>query len=183
MTIAFDDIAVAKFFDQQIDAGRRPEQFGRIWIHTHPGHCATPSSVDEETFARVFGRSEWAVMAILAQGGQSYARMTFHVGPQASLEIPVEVSFHDPFAGSDWPAWEQEFRDNVISEYPAIACDGFEEISGHHPDEHYSQFNSLLQNRNPREIHDRSIYAATRSRSDRSPPVAEDHGRRSWGDW
>ena len=57
------------------------EQFGRIWVHTHPGNCPQPSSVDEETFARVFGRTDWAVMFILARGGQSYARLRFHVGP------------------------------------------------------------------------------------------------------
>ena len=36
---------------------------------------------DEETFARVFGRTDWAVMFILARQGQSYARLRFHVGP------------------------------------------------------------------------------------------------------
>ena len=36
-SIAFDDQAVADFFEAQVDAGRRPEQFGRIWLHTHPG--------------------------------------------------------------------------------------------------------------------------------------------------
>ena len=50
ISVAFDDSAVAEFFDEQIDAGRRPEQFGRIWIHTHPGDSAQPSHVDEETF-------------------------------------------------------------------------------------------------------------------------------------
>jgi hypothetical protein len=34
-TVAFEDDAVAEFFDQQIDAGRRPEQFARnMWNTT-----------------------------------------------------------------------------------------------------------------------------------------------------
>ena len=36
VTVAFDDQSVADFFDRQVDHGFRPEQFGRIWIHTHP---------------------------------------------------------------------------------------------------------------------------------------------------
>ena len=44
ITVAFEDESVAEFFDRQIDRGLRPEQFGRIWIHTHPGDSAQPSS-------------------------------------------------------------------------------------------------------------------------------------------
>lgn len=111
--MAFDDGAVAEFFDQQIDADRRPEQFARIWTHTHPGTSANPSSVDEETFARVFGRSDWAIMAILARGGQTYARLQFHTGPGGSLRIPVTVDWSQPFEATDWPAWEQDYLQNV----------------------------------------------------------------------
>ena len=60
-SIAFDDLAVADFFETQVDAGRKPEQFGRIWLHTHPGNSAQPSGTDEETFYRVFGHCQWAV--------------------------------------------------------------------------------------------------------------------------
>ena len=48
-SISFDDEAVADFFDSQVDAGRKPEQFARVWLHTHPGNSAQPSSVDEES--------------------------------------------------------------------------------------------------------------------------------------
>ena len=113
VTVAFEDGAVAEYFDHQIDLGRRPAQVGRIWIHTHPGTSAQPSRVDEETFARVFGRSDWAVMAILAQGGQTYARLQFHTGPGGGLRIPVTVDWSRPFAASDWPGWEQEYVQHV----------------------------------------------------------------------
>ena len=113
VTVAFDDDAVAEFFDAQIDAGRRPAQFGRVWVHSHPGTSATPSRVDEETFARVFERCDWAVMAILAQGGQTFARLQFHTGPGGSLKIPVAVDWSRPFAASDWPGWNQEYLQNV----------------------------------------------------------------------
>lgn len=113
ITVAFEDSAVAEFFDAQIDAGRRPEQFGRIWIHTHPGDSPQPSSVDEETFARVFGRSDWAVMAILACGGASYARLRFSAGPGGEQRLPVEVDYRGPFDGTDHAAWQAEYDASV----------------------------------------------------------------------
>jgi proteasome lid subunit RPN8/RPN11 len=108
-SVEFLDESVADFFDAQVDAGRRPEQFGRVWIHTHPGNSPQPSATDEETFARVFGRTDWAAMFILARGGQSYARLRFSIGPGAELVIPVELDFRPPFAASDHEAWQVEY--------------------------------------------------------------------------
>ena len=113
VTVAFDDDDVAEYFDRQIDAGLRPPCFGRVWIHTHPGTSAEPSCVDEETFARVFGRSDWAVMAILARGGQTHARLQFHTGPGGSLRIPVAVDWSQEFTGTDWRAWADEYVNHV----------------------------------------------------------------------
>ena len=75
VTVQFDDVAVADFFDEMVDRGLPPERFARVWIHTHPGDSASPSCVDEETFIRSFGRSDLALMFILAQGGQTTARL------------------------------------------------------------------------------------------------------------
>jgi len=79
-SVNFDDESVADYFDEQIDKGRKPEQFGRLWLHTHPGCDPTLSSVDEETFARVFGKCEWAVMCVLDRGGKTFARLRFNTG-------------------------------------------------------------------------------------------------------
>jgi hypothetical protein len=111
--VAFEDESVADFFDQQVDLGRRLEQFARLWVHTHPGDCPRPSMTDEETFDRVFGRSDWAAMFILACDGQSYARLRFNVGPGADLVIPVGIDYSRPFDGCDTEAWEQEYLSNV----------------------------------------------------------------------
>ncbi|MCB9922390.1 MAG: hypothetical protein H6822_09415 [Planctomycetaceae bacterium] len=115
VTVAFDDTAVADFFDEQVDAGRRPEQFARVWIHTHPGKSAEPSNTDEETFARCFGNSDWSIMAIVAAGGATYARLQFNVGPAAAITIPMEIDFTSEFPGSDCEAWEQEYLECVRS--------------------------------------------------------------------
>ncbi len=111
--IAFDDEAVADFFDAQVDQGRKPEQFARIWCHSHPGSSPAPSATDEETFARVFGGCQWAVMFIIARGGRTCARLRLNVGPGGEMMIPVTVDYARPFAGSDHEAWTAEHRANV----------------------------------------------------------------------
>ncbi|MCA9177985.1 MAG: Mov34/MPN/PAD-1 family protein [Planctomycetales bacterium] len=112
-SVAFEDRSVADFFDRQVDLGRRPEQFARVWAHTHPGGCPRPSGTDEETFHRVFGGCDWAVMFILARGGQSYARLRFTKGPGADMEIPVTVDYSRSFTGSEHEQWEGEYHSNV----------------------------------------------------------------------
>jgi hypothetical protein len=121
-SVCFDDGAVADFFDRQVDLGRKPEQFGRAWIHTHPGNSPEPSMTDEETFARVFGSTNWAVMFILARGGAGYARLRFHVGPGGDVDLPICVDYSRPFAASDHAAWQEEYLANVqVAELPALA--------------------------------------------------------------
>jgi proteasome lid subunit RPN8/RPN11 len=95
-SVELNDAAVADLFDQMTDAGVSPARYARTWLHSHPGSSATPSSVDEETFARAFGHCDWSVMAILSRTSQTYARIKFQAGPGGSLELPVTV---------DWPAW------------------------------------------------------------------------------
>ncbi len=116
VTVKFDDESVADFFDEQADAGRTPESFFRVWCHSHPGDCAQPSGVDEGTFDRVFGSCDWAIMFIIAEGGETYARLRFGVGPGAEMLIPVEVDYSQPFAATDFAAWAAEYEANVVQE-------------------------------------------------------------------
>jgi len=113
VSVAFDDEAVADHFEDQVDLGRLPEQFCRIWLHTHPGHSPQPSDTDEETFGRVFSQCQWAVMFILARGGESFARLRFNVGPSGHAAVPVEIDYGQAFEGSDTDAWEAEYQANV----------------------------------------------------------------------
>lgn len=116
VSVDFDDEAVADLFEQQVDQGRHPEHFARIWCHTHPGNSAEPSSVDETTFVEAFGRCDWAVMFILAKGGQTYARMRFSSGPGGEMLMPVTVAYEQSFNGSDHHAWAEDFARHVHPE-------------------------------------------------------------------
>lgn len=108
-TVSFRDDAVADFFDEQVDAGRKPDSFARCWLHTHPGRCPLPSVTDNETFERVFGRVNWAVMFIIARSGDTYARLRFNAGPGGEVALRVTIDYEADFAATDRTAWEQEF--------------------------------------------------------------------------
>ena len=139
VTVDFADSAVADYFDQCVDAGMKPRQFARIWLHTHPGDSAEPSSVDERTFADVFGRCDWGLMFIVSRTGRTYARLGFGAGPGGSIQLPVLV---------DWPRWpwrvadvnmqmhveqwRREYEQNVLPLLPRPSPffeDRFEEIA------------------------------------------------------
>lgn len=122
VSVEFDDDAVADYFEDQVDAGRSPEQFGRLWLHTHPGDSAEPSSLDEHTFAKVFGHCDWAVMFILARGGETFARLVVRdARSRVFLDRQLAV-------GVDWSsmtregfefrpgAWLEEYTANVRAE-------------------------------------------------------------------
>lgn len=116
VSVAFDDSAVADFFDECVDEGGKPEHFARIWLHTHPGNSPLPSPTDEETFARVFGRCDWAVMFILAAGGEMYARLRFSAGPGAQVHLKTVVDFEHRFPAADFNRWNDEYQQNVQAE-------------------------------------------------------------------
>ncbi len=103
---------MADYFDQQIDQGRQPEEFARIWLHTHPGTSPQPSPTDVETFTRVFGRCDWAVMFILARGGRTSARLQV---PRINLQVQLRtrVDYSQPFAGTEYGEWKAEYQQLV----------------------------------------------------------------------
>jgi len=52
-------------------------------------------------------------MFILARGGQSYARLRFHVGPGGDIDLPVQGDYGRAFAASDHQAWKAEYEASV----------------------------------------------------------------------
>jgi hypothetical protein len=120
-TVRFDDAAVADWIDRCIDRGLTMSRCARIWLHTHPGSSVTPSTTDEETFDRVFGRCDWSVMFILGRTGQTYARLAFAAGPGGALLLPVQV---------DWSAWPP-FLAGAAASLPTVVDQWQEEYRAH----------------------------------------------------
>lgn len=118
VSVEFNDDSVADFFDKQVDAGRQPEQFARIWIHTHPGASPAPSGTDEDTFERCFGGVGWAIMHILAEEGNTYTRARFNVGPGAENRLRCRTAFNCEFPATDQEEWFREYCDNVTIDDP-----------------------------------------------------------------
>ncbi len=116
VSVSFEDVSVADYFEDQVDAGRKPEHFARIWLHTHPGDSPEPSNTDESTFARVFGNCDWSIMCIVAQDGSTYARMRFNSGPGCEIKIPVCVDYGFEFNATDFENWKQQYMANVFED-------------------------------------------------------------------
>lgn len=95
-----------------------PSTFTRIWLHTHPGSSATPSSTDRTTQSTTFSTCEWHVMGILARDGQTHCEMSWWGPDRKSLlsaKIPMEVAWHEPFDAADPDHWSAEYAENVTA--------------------------------------------------------------------
>jgi len=113
-SMEFDDDGLAAYLDwasQQPDYS--PERFMRLWIHTHPGDSANPSSVDENTFKTKFGTYPWSIMMIVSRKmphPHIYVRLKYTNGPGVEIEnIPVYYK-HNDAETVDKAAWLEEFN-------------------------------------------------------------------------
>ena len=118
----FDEPKLTDFFEDMVDAGYHPEEFGRIWCHTHPGISASPSGKDEDTFKSEFSAPNWAIMFILGKGDkaettcrikyQNHPQLVHVLGSHVSKQLDVEIDLN-----ADCPAINQESRDAWKAEY------------------------------------------------------------------
>lgn len=116
VSVSFEDSSVADFFEHQVELKRKPEQFARIWLHTHPGDSPSPSMTDEDTFERVFGSCDWSIMFILAQDDSCFARLHFKAGPGGDLKLPICVDYGREFEATDFKEWTEQYKANVVKE-------------------------------------------------------------------
>lgn len=106
----FDDKARMKFQEDMIEQGLMPVNFLRVWIHTHPGMGASPSSTDEETFYRVLGGCDWAVMFILGENNKYTCTLQYNKFPVGRFSIPMKVE------DAVVEEWDQELKEKVTKE-------------------------------------------------------------------
>lgn len=117
-SVEFDDDALNDYLKNMVAVGWHPSEVLRIWLHTHPGNSAEPSSTDMDTFRNVFGGSDWAIMAILAKGGDFKARVRFNNGPGGEMALNVRMDMTPPFDGvsqEDYEKWETEYVANILT--------------------------------------------------------------------
>ncbi len=132
VSVKFDDESVANYFEDQVDLGRKPEQFARILLHSHPGDSPEPSIIDEETFERVFGNCQWAVLFVVAQDNKTYAKLSFNVGPGGQILIPVGIDYSQDFGASNQELWDTEYTANIKAAEWLSSRTRKQENSGNH---------------------------------------------------
>lgn len=111
----FDDADASEMVTKMcFDEGLEAQQTNRIWIHTHPGNSASPSHQDEQTFEEQMGMMDWAVMFILARGGETYARLRYQTsfGSEIVLLTPT-IDWSAECPAIDHSAWEAEYNEKV----------------------------------------------------------------------
>jgi len=104
--VQFDEPAWTEFCPSSLQdilevwegAGWEARQFMRVWIHSHPGTSAHPSGQDEAVFRETFGLFDWAVMAIAARGGDTYAKVQSTIrGLRLEQTIPFLFDMAPPY--------------------------------------------------------------------------------------
>ena len=131
VTVKFEDEGVADFTENMFEDGIHPRQCLRIWWHTHPGHSATPSFVDEETFEKVFGKCNWSIMFILAKGGEHYARLQLRGDIEGSVILPVQVQrdvYYDPEWGKEYDSFVTPIKEKKYE--PVSKTEGLNPVFG-----------------------------------------------------
>lgn len=134
-SVEFDDDSISDELIRFVQAGYKPWQVQRVWIHTHPGTSPQPSGVDETTFASDgFTSPDWAIMFILACGGQTYCRfkvsetaeeiqrrkldradgvLTIQDFHDSSKILNFEIDYDQEFPAADHDEWLYEYEQNV----------------------------------------------------------------------
>lgn len=118
--VSVDEDELSALVEWAFDAGYPPGcDVGNVWFHTHPGASATPSAFDEEEFRTKFGHCQWAVMAILAEGGDVTARYQWQAAGRAyQADIDVRVDWAKlpaqlPELAREMAGWPAEFKAKV----------------------------------------------------------------------
>ena len=139
-SVEFDDESLHRHVAEMARQGVSPEQYFRVWIHTHPGSSPHPSSRDEDTFRKVYGHAPWGVMAILSQTGATYCRFQGEVRlasgrtlGRTTQEIPLAVDYMVSTNAVDVPSFIDTIKPNLCEEpawgkgQGAVACGGFKD--------------------------------------------------------
>lgn len=109
----FDDEGLADFSERMaFEHELQPAEYQRILIHTHPGNSATPSGTDETNFEDKMSDCSWAIMFILARGGETTCALKYK-NPALRVELGCMIDFSEEFDASDQEAWEEEYKEMV----------------------------------------------------------------------
>jgi len=114
VTVEFTDDGLAKFQSDMIAKNIPPYRCQKIWLHTHPGTSASPSSTDEDTIKSMIERisdDDHVVMFIIAKGGQTYCRLCTKTKKYGIMSSNLKVMYELKPERSDW---KKEMDANIL---------------------------------------------------------------------
>ena len=112
--VDIDEDGFAEMVDELASKGLRPDQFMRIWIHTHPsGMGPNPSGRDNQCMDEAFSSPDWAIMMIVAKDGKTFAQMRVNKPFRIESLLDVMIDYKAEFPGSNITAWDAEYNKNV----------------------------------------------------------------------
>lgn len=109
----WDSEDISEFVNQMLDKGYKPEEFFRIWIHTHPGFSCNPSGHDEKQIVELFGNVNFGVMAIMGKDHKMSAHLILNYKSLRTItEIPVKYELPD--YSEHHEKWDEEIEEAII---------------------------------------------------------------------
>ena len=114
-TVELDDEALAEYVEDQVASGRHPSECLRIWIHTHPSKCTTPSGTDWEMFKEKFTDCDWSLMAIMGSDGDTSEGHLWITHPDCGfITLPsIEIEWSLPITQANPNDWAKELEEKV----------------------------------------------------------------------
>ena len=110
---------LADMFDILLGAGLEPNQFARIWIHTHP-FKSEPSTKDFATCREVFGECDWFIMLIKGNDGFT-CYMYSMTGVPVRNKLAVGIDYCNPGLPTKIvQGWTDTFQNNVVEAKEAV---------------------------------------------------------------
>lgn len=100
--------------------GVTPDQWLRVWVHTHPFDSCEPSSVDETTWDNLFDTKSSGVMVIVSETDRIYARAVVRADGVALVKRlkvvkPLPRKWGRLCTDDNVKKWEEEY-DELVSE-------------------------------------------------------------------
>lgn len=129
-SVEFDDDGWEDFVEEHAAKGLPADRYMRVWIHTHPGNSATPSSTDQKSWEATFGDFSWALMFIIARGGNTSCELRVKndfITLTYQMKDSIDWSRPCPVEG-DREKWDAEY-DRCVREPVAVV---------HHHNSHFN---------------------------------------------
>lgn len=118
-----DDEHLAMLFSRLSEQGLEYEQYGCVWIHSHPSFAVMPSDTDWATLDRTFARHPWVLMIIVSLANGEF-KSSVHLKMRTSLGT-VTRQLGDlavDYANGAWPREVEDWVEGCKAKLQVVSC-------------------------------------------------------------